>query len=72
MITKASNPIKNRKNNISIGWKSANNTFVEMKVVPQIMTVSNAAKCPFAVLFSMLLTFRSVIFHKDFPIRTGS
>ena len=51
--SKANRPMTKRKNKISTGWKSTSNIFVEIKVVPQIMIVSNADKWPAVLLFPM-------------------
>ena len=42
-------------NKISIGEKDRRSTFVEMKVVPQINMVMNAARCPVNVLFFIII-----------------
>lgn len=53
MISSTRNPMIKRKNRISTGLKSTSRIFVEIKVVPQIMIVSNAAKCPIDFWCSM-------------------
>ena len=44
----------NRMNRISIGEKLRSSTLVEMKVVPQIRMVSNAARCPAAFRLNVM------------------
>lgn len=47
----AANPMTNRKNSISTGLKSVSRTLVDMNVVPHMMMVSSAARCPANLLF---------------------
>ena len=42
-----------RKNSISTGIKSVSRTLVDMNVVPQMMMVNSAARCPADLLFPM-------------------
>lgn len=54
------NPIRNLKKSISTGEKLFNNIFVDMKVVPQIRIVINAAKCPTLFLLCIISPSYSV------------
>ncbi len=58
-----------RKNSISTGLKSTSRTLVDMNVVPHMMMVNSAAKCPADLLFPMLPT-APVFFREYFTVST--
>lgn len=60
-MNSAASPRTNLKNSISTGWNETKSILVEIKVVPQMIMVSNADKCP-AVLFFDMYTFLPVVF----------
>lgn len=53
-----------RKNRISTGLKSVSRTLVDMNVVPHMMIVNSAAKCPADLLFPMLSTI--LVFFREY------
>ena len=56
-----------RKNRISTGLKSVSRTLVDMNVVPHMMIVNSAARCPVDLLLPMLPTI-PVFFREYFTV----
>ena len=56
-----------RKNKISTGLKSVSRTLVDMNVVPQMMMVNSAARCPADFLLPMLPTI-PILFREYFTV----
>ena len=64
-------PITKRKNKISTGRKPSKRIFVEMNVVPHMMIVNTAAKCPIILLLSVMSASFAYA-GKNSVIRTGT
>ena len=64
-------PITKRKNKISTGRKPSKRIFVEMNVVPHMMIVNTAAKCPIILLLSAMSASFAYA-GKNSVIRTGT
>ena len=58
-----------RKNRISTGLKSVSRTLVDMNVVPHMMMVNSAARCPAVLLFPILSTI-PVFLREYFTVST--